>query len=65
MRQQPLDFRMVRIDDITSGTSTVLTFAEFRRDNAELCEDLDILSVGWGFTVGGGAAPVFEFYRIA
>lgn len=68
MRQAHIDFRVFRIDDMQTGTSTTCTLNELRAANAddeELCIDCECLARGWGFVIGGGAAPAFEIYRIA
>ena len=48
------------------GQSHVCTMHEFEnanRDDPELIEDVRCLAKGFGFTAGGGAAPVFHISR--
>ena len=39
------------------------TFIAANADDADLCEDVRCLARGFGFTIGGGAAPAFSISR--
>ena len=57
--------RLCILDHATMQT-TICTLADFARDNAddpEIVTDAECLAHGFGFTVGGGAAPTFTVSR--
>jgi hypothetical protein len=58
--------RKLCIYDHATMTGTICTLAEFAADNADcpdLVTDAECLSWGFGFTVGGGAAPLVTISR--
>jgi hypothetical protein len=61
-KQEP---RLLVMDHVTM-IGRIVTLSQFCADNAsdaDLCEDCRCLAQGFGFTIGGGAAPAISISR--
>ena len=66
MKAIPNPQRKLLILDHSNMHTIICTLEQFAKDNAhdpELVIDAECLAHGFGFTIGGGAAPMFTISR--